>query len=102
MLLSYRLLKLIPHPARALPPWKLSHVPGGRHTQQDFPLADIDLTIESSPALLRRLDAGQLDLALVTRDMRQPFAILRRERFVWAAAAEYGAWAEDAAAFIAG
>lgn len=63
--------------------------------QQDFPLADIDLTIESSPALLRRLDAGQLDLALVTRDMRQPFAILRRERFVWAAAAEYGAWARD-------
>jgi DNA-binding transcriptional LysR family regulator len=63
--------------------------------QQGFPLADIELTVEASPVLLRQIDAGQLDLALVTRDPRQPFAVLRRERFVWAAAAEYGAWARD-------
>jgi DNA-binding transcriptional LysR family regulator len=62
---------------------------------QDYPLAQIELTFDSSPALLRLLEAGKLDLALVTRDPRQPFAVLRRERFVWAASAEHGAWLRD-------
>lgn len=62
---------------------------------QDYPLAQIELTFDSSPALLRLLDTGKLDLALVTRDPRQPFAVLRRERFVWAASAEHGAWLRD-------
>jgi DNA-binding transcriptional LysR family regulator len=62
---------------------------------QEYPLAEIELTFESSPALLRLLEAGKLDLALVTRDPRQPFAILRRERFVWAASPEHGAWLRD-------
>lgn len=62
---------------------------------QEFPLADIELTFDSSPILLRLLESGKLDLALVTRDPRQPFAVLRRERFVWAAAPEHAAWARD-------
>lgn len=62
---------------------------------QDFPLAEIELTFESSPGLLRLLESGRLDLALVTREPRQPFAVIRRERFVWAAAPEYQAWARD-------
>lgn len=62
---------------------------------QDYPLAQIELTFDSSPALLRLLETGKLDLALVTRDPRQPFAVLRRERFVWAASAEHGAWLRD-------
>jgi DNA-binding transcriptional LysR family regulator len=62
---------------------------------QDYPLAEIELTFSSSPALLRLLDTGKLDLALVTRDPRQPFAVLRRERFVWAASPEHMAWARD-------
>ncbi|MBN8631432.1 MAG: LysR family transcriptional regulator [Rhodobacterales bacterium] len=62
---------------------------------QEHPLAEIELTFESSPALLRLLEAGKLDLALVTRDPRQPFAVLRRERFVWAASPEHGAWLRD-------
>lgn len=62
---------------------------------REFPLAEVELTFESSPALLRLLEGGRLDLALVTRDPRQPFAVLRRERFVWAAAPEHGAWARD-------
>lgn len=62
---------------------------------QEYPLAEIELTFESSPALLRLLEAGKLDLALVTRDPRQPFAVLRRERFVWAASPEHGAWLRD-------
>lgn len=62
---------------------------------QEFPLAEIELTFASSPLLLRRLEAGKLDLALVTREPRQPFAVLRRERFVWAAAPDHGAWLRD-------
>lgn len=62
---------------------------------QDYPLAELELTFSSSPALLRLLDTGKLDLALITRDPRQPFAILRRERFVWAASPEHLAWTRD-------
>ena len=62
---------------------------------QEFPLAEIQLTFDSSPALLRLMEAGKLDMALVTREPRQPFAVLRRERFVWAAAPEHGAWMRD-------
>ena len=62
---------------------------------REFPLAEIELTFDSSPALLRLGEAGKLDLALVTREPRQPFAVLRRERFVWAAAPDHGAWLRD-------
>jgi len=62
---------------------------------QEFPLAEIALTFENSPQLLRQLGGGQIDLALVTREPDQPFAVLRRERFVWAAAPEHGAWLRD-------
>lgn len=62
---------------------------------QDFPLAEIELTFNSSPILLRLMEKGKLDLALVTRDPRQPFAVLRRERLVWAAAPDHGAWLRD-------
>ncbi len=62
---------------------------------QDFPLAEIELTFDSSPLLLRLLETGKLDLALVTRDPRQPFEVLRRERFVWAAAPDHSAWLRD-------
>lgn len=61
---------------------------------QDYPLAQIELTFSFSPTLLRLLETGKLALALVTRDPRQPFAILRRERFVWAASPEHSAWSE--------
>lgn len=62
---------------------------------QEHPLAEIELTCEPSPPLLKRLEAGMLDLALVTRGPNQPFAVLRRERFVWAAAPEHGAWLRE-------
>ena len=62
---------------------------------REFPLAEIELTFDSSPSLLRLLKAGRLHLALVTREPRQPFAVLRRERFVWAAAPDHGAWLRD-------
>lgn len=62
---------------------------------QEHPLAQIELRCEPSPFLLEHLAAGRLDLALVTRTPRQPFAMLRHERFVWAAAPEHAAWLRD-------
>lgn len=59
---------------------------------QSFPRAEIELTCEPSYALLQKLDKGQIDLALVTRYPGQPFAVLRHERFVWAASAEHEPW----------
>lgn len=62
---------------------------------RELPLAEISLTFDNSPRLLRDLASGRLDLALVTREPDQPFAVLRQERFVWAAAPEHGAWLRD-------
>lgn len=62
---------------------------------QEHPLVDIELSCEPSTELLARLGAGLLDLALVTRYPQQPFAVLRRERFVWAAKPETEVWLRD-------
>lgn len=62
---------------------------------QEHPLVDIELTCEPSTELLARLGSGLLDLALVTRYPQQPFAVLRRERFVWAAKPEAQVWLRD-------
>ncbi|SMO48890.1 DNA-binding transcriptional regulator, LysR family [Thalassovita litoralis] len=58
----------------------------------EFPLAELELTFDTTPRLLRLLGAGGLDLAVITRAPRQPFAVLRSERLVWAAAPDHGAW----------
>ncbi|PYF09637.1 DNA-binding transcriptional LysR family regulator [Rhodobacter viridis] len=62
---------------------------------QHHPLVEIELICEPSAALLRHLETGRIDLALVTRYPHQPFAILRQERFVWAAAPDQAAWLRD-------
>lgn len=62
---------------------------------QEYPLVEIELTCEASTALLQRIDAGRIDLALVTRYPHQPFAVLRRERFIWAARPENEIWLRD-------
>jgi DNA-binding transcriptional LysR family regulator len=62
---------------------------------QESPLVEIELTCEPSALLLQYLGAGRLDLALVTRYPHQSFAVLRRERFVWAAAPEHAVWERD-------
>lgn len=62
---------------------------------QEFPLAELSLAFDNSPALLRRLAAGEIDLALVSREPDQPFAVLRQERFVWAASPEGTVWLCD-------
>lgn len=62
---------------------------------QEHPLAEIELTCEPSSGLLERLGNGQIDLAVVTRYPNQPFAVLRRERVVWAATPEHQIWLRD-------
>lgn len=62
---------------------------------QEFPLAEVALTFDNSPNLLRKLASGKIDLAIVTREPDQSFAVLRHERFVWAASPEHGAWLRD-------
>ena len=62
---------------------------------QDFPLAELEVTFQSSPALLRQLETGRLDLALVTREPHHPFVVLRRQQLVWAASPDHGAWLRD-------
>lgn len=62
---------------------------------QEFPLAEIELTFETTPVLLRLLEAGKIDVALITSEPDQRYEVLRQERFVWAAAKRYGAWLRD-------
>ncbi|MFY7838108.1 MAG: LysR substrate-binding domain-containing protein [Novosphingobium sp.] len=62
---------------------------------QAHPLADIELIFQPSTVLLQQLKAGQIDLALVTRDPDQPFAVLCHERFIWAAAPDHALWLRD-------
>lgn len=62
---------------------------------QEYPLAEIELTCEPSAWLLERLESGRIDLAFVTRYPHQPFAVLRRERFVWAARQDHQIWLRD-------
>jgi DNA-binding transcriptional LysR family regulator len=62
---------------------------------QEFPLAEIELTCEPSSSLLQHLETGRIDLALVTRYPHQPFAVLRHERFVWAASSEHSVWERE-------
>lgn len=62
---------------------------------QHHPLAEIELVCEASPALLNHIETGRVDLALVTREPQQPYKLLRRERFVWAATAEHSVWTRD-------
>lgn len=59
---------------------------------QAYPLVEIELTCEASTELLDRVETGRLDLALVTKYPNQPFAVLRHERFVWAAKPENELW----------
>jgi DNA-binding transcriptional LysR family regulator len=59
---------------------------------EDYPLVTIELACEQSPMLIRAMDEGRIDLAIVTRQPHQPIDVLRRERFVWVASPTHVAW----------
>jgi len=56
---------------------------------------EIELTCEQSTALIPRLMAGELDLALVSRDRPQRGRFLFQEPLVWVGAAQFEAWRRD-------
>ncbi|HSI41155.1 MAG TPA: LysR substrate-binding domain-containing protein [Xanthobacteraceae bacterium] len=59
------------------------------------PLMNVHLVCEPSYILVRAVEAGELDIALVSRLPDQPFEVLRRERLVWVGAPEHAAWERD-------
>ena len=61
----------------------------------DYPRVNVELICEPSRLLVPAIESGRLDLAIVTRLPEQPFEVLRREPFVWVAAANHVAWLQD-------
>lgn len=59
------------------------------------PLVTVELVCEPSSALVKAIDEGRLDLAIVTRRPDQALEVLRRERLVWVASPHHVAWQED-------
>lgn len=57
-----------------------------RDFRQLYPQINLELTVGQSPALSRRLKAGQLDLVFVRQEVDAPEGrVVRRERLVWVA-----------------
>ncbi|SDA60861.1 DNA-binding transcriptional regulator, LysR family [Pseudomonas sp. NFACC15-1] len=56
---------------------------------------DIELTCEQSTALIPRINSGELDLALVSRDDSRRGAFIFQETMVWVGAAPFELWRRD-------
>ena len=56
---------------------------------------EIELHCEQSTALIPRVEAGELDLALVSRDHAQRGTLLFYEPMVWVGAAQFEIWHKD-------
>lgn len=56
---------------------------------------EIELTCEQSTALIPRVTAGELDLALVSRDKPQRGRFLFNEPLVWVGSAQFDTWRRD-------
>ncbi|MBX3092134.1 MAG: LysR family transcriptional regulator [Cryobacterium sp.] len=55
-----------------------------RDFRQLYPQINLELTVNQSGALMRRLHAGQLDLVFVKQDSGDPLGrLVRRDRMVW-------------------
>lgn len=63
----------------------LTQLPGIlRDFRQLYPAINLELTVNQSPALVRRLQAGQLDLVFIKQDPgTQEGRLVRRDRMVW-------------------
>ncbi|MEQ6291747.1 LysR family transcriptional regulator [Vogesella sp. GCM10023246] len=60
-----------------------------------YPGVEITLVCEQSTVLIPRVERGELDLALVTRDQPQRGELLFREALLWVAAEEHEAWRRE-------
>lgn len=56
---------------------------------------EIELTCEQSTTLIPRVDSGELDLALVSRDAPRRGALLFQEPMVWVGAPQFELWNRD-------
>ena len=56
---------------------------------------EIELNCEQSTVLIPKVQRGELDLALVSRDRPQRGTLLFREPLVWVGAAQYEAWRRE-------
>jgi DNA-binding transcriptional LysR family regulator len=62
----------------------LTQLPGVlREFRQVYPQINLELTVSQSPALLRRMKAGQLDLVYIKQDPGAEGQLVRRDRMVW-------------------
>jgi len=63
----------------------LTQLPGIlRDFRQLYPQINLELTVSQSPILLKRLQAGQLDLVFIKQDPGTPEGrLVRRDRMVW-------------------
>ncbi|WP_347557764.1 LysR substrate-binding domain-containing protein [Robbsia sp. KACC 23696] len=59
------------------------------------PLVTVELICAPSVKLLRAMDEGKIDVAVVTRLPTQAFAVSRYEPFVWVASPQYVDWDAD-------
>ncbi len=66
-----------------------------RSFAQQHAAVDIELVCEQSTSLIPRVQRGELDLALVSRDKPQRGQLLFREPLVWVGAAPFDAWRRD-------
>jgi DNA-binding transcriptional LysR family regulator len=67
-------------------------VPVLRHFASRFSEVEVTLVCEESTALLAKVDRGEIDLALVTRDAPSRGALLFREALVWGGAEQHEIW----------
>jgi len=56
---------------------------------------EIELTCEQSTVLIARVERGELDLALISRDRPQRGHFLFKEPLVWAGSAQFDTWRRD-------
>ncbi|SCK05495.1 LysR family transcriptional regulator [Vogesella sp. LIG4] len=60
-----------------------------------YPGVEITLVCEQSTVLIPRVERGELDLALVSRDQPQRGELLFREALLWVGAEEHEAWRRE-------
>lgn len=61
----------------------------------EHPFVTVELVCEQSSALVKTIQEGRIDLAIVSRLPAQSLEVLRRERFVWVASPHHIAWESD-------
>lgn len=62
---------------------------------REHPGVTVELACASTLELTRQVEAGKLDLAVVTRFNEAPPAVLRREPMVWVASPRHAVWQKD-------